>query len=154
MATSKIMTFAATATAGLPAPMSAPAYLSGGARGATLAADILNAVNELGAIECNIIVPLFSQDATADIAAGQTDPDSTYTIAAIDALLKSHCIGKVIQALIEIAFAFFLIMELSHNRKKLRRDLQAIAVLLHSKTLLKLIQLELSHNSSLGMLQL
>ena len=37
-------------------------------------------------------MPLFSQDATADIAAGQTDPDSTYTIAAIDALLKSHCL--------------------------------------------------------------
>jgi hypothetical protein len=92
MSVSRIMTFAATATAGLPAPMSLPAYLSGGARGATLAADVVNAVDDLASITCNIIVPLFSQDATADIAAGQTDPGSTYTIAAIDALLKSHCL--------------------------------------------------------------
>lgn len=92
MSISRIMTFAATATAGLPAPMANPAYLSGGARGATLAADIVNAVDDLSAITCNIIVPLMSQNASADIAAGQTDPASTYTIAAIDALLKSHCL--------------------------------------------------------------
>jgi hypothetical protein len=89
MSVSRIMTFAATATAGLPAPMANPAYLSGGARGATLAADIVNAVDDLSAITCNIIVPLFSQNAVGgDIPAGQTDPASTYTIAAIDALLK------------------------------------------------------------------
>lgn len=92
LSTSRIMTFSAVATAGLPAPMSLPAYLSGGSRGATLASDVVNAVNQLSAITCNIIVPLFSQDASADIAAGQTDPDSTYTIEAIDALLKSHCL--------------------------------------------------------------
>ena len=92
MSTSRLMTFSATATAGLPAPMSSPAFLSGGGRGATLAADIVNAVNDLSAITCNIIVPLFSQNASADITAGQTSPDSTYTIAAIDALLKSHCL--------------------------------------------------------------
>lgn len=92
MSISRIMTFAATATAGLPAPMALPAYLAGGARGATLASDIVNAVDDLSAITCNIIVPLMSQDATADITAGQTDPGSTYTIGAIDALLKSHCL--------------------------------------------------------------
>ena len=92
MSISRIMTFAATATAGLPAPMALPAYLAGGARGATLASDIVNAVNDLAAITCNIIVPLMSQNASADITAGQTDPASTYTIAAIDALLKSHCL--------------------------------------------------------------
>lgn len=92
MSISRIMTFAATATAGLPAPMALPAYLSGGARGATLVSDIVTAVDDLAAITCNIVVPLFSQNASADIVAGQTDPDSTYTIAAIDALLKSHCL--------------------------------------------------------------
>jgi len=92
MATSRLLTFVPTATAGLPIPMAAPAFLAGGARGATLAADIVNAVNSLGAINCNIIVPLFSQDATLDIIAGLTSPSSTYTIAAVNALLKSHCI--------------------------------------------------------------
>ena len=92
MSISRIMTFVATATSGLPAPMALPAYLSDGARGATLASDIVDAVDDLSAITCNIIVPLFSQDASADITAGQTDPSSTYTIAAIDALLKSHCL--------------------------------------------------------------
>ena len=92
MLTSRLLSFAPTATAGLPTPMALPAFLSGGSRGATLAADIVNAVDDLAAITCNIIVPLFSQNASADITAGQTDPGSTYTIAAIDALLKSHCL--------------------------------------------------------------
>lgn len=92
MATSRLMSFSPTATAGLPAPMSLPAYLSNGSRGATLAADIVSAVHALSAVTCNIIVPLFSQNASADILAGQTDPNSTYTIAAINALLKSHCL--------------------------------------------------------------
>lgn len=78
--------------AGLPAPTAAPAFLSGGARGATLAADIVNILNQIAGINCNIIVPLFSQDATADILDGQTDPSSTYTIAAVNASVKSHCI--------------------------------------------------------------
>jgi hypothetical protein len=74
--------------------MAAPAYLSGGARGATLASDIVNVVNSLGGAACNIIVPLFSQDATQDIIAGQTDPSSTYTIAAINELVKNECIEE------------------------------------------------------------
>jgi hypothetical protein len=92
MAISRLFTFAATATAGLPTPMAASAFLSGGTRGATLAADIVNVINSLGAVNCNIIVPLISQSATADILAGQTDPASTYTIAALNALMKSHCL--------------------------------------------------------------
>lgn len=78
--------------AGLPAPTAAPAFLSGGARGATLAADIINALAQMAAVQANILVPLFSQDASADIAAGLTDSGSTYTIAAINAATKSHCI--------------------------------------------------------------
>jgi hypothetical protein len=39
-----------------------------------------------------MIVPLFSQDSSLDIAAGITDSSSTYTIDAIHALVKNHCL--------------------------------------------------------------
>lgn len=90
--TSTALSFTPTATAGLPAPTTGGIFLTGGARGATLAADIINAINQLAGINVNIIVPLFSQDATKDILAGTTDASSTYTIAAINAAVKSHCI--------------------------------------------------------------
>jgi hypothetical protein len=89
--TSTAVTFTATAVAGLPDPASLT-YLAGGLLGPTLAIDIVNAIAQFAGIQLNIIVPLFSQDATADIAAGNTDPGSTYTIDAINELLKSHCI--------------------------------------------------------------
>jgi len=92
LATSTALKFTPTAQAGLPAVMASPAFLTGGARGATLANDIVNAIQQVAGVQCNIIVPLFSQDATADITAGQTDPGSTYTIAATNALVKNHCI--------------------------------------------------------------
>jgi hypothetical protein len=91
MNTSTALNFIPTAVAGLPEP-SILIYLSGGARGATSAADIVNVVAQLAGIQINIIVPLFSQNATKDILAGNTDPSSTYTIDAINELLKSHCI--------------------------------------------------------------
>lgn len=91
--TSQALQFVPTATAGLPSPNASAAYLTGGARGATLAIDIVNAVAQMAGIQCNIIVPLFSQDATSDIAAGLTDSASTYTIAAINAGVKNHCIA-------------------------------------------------------------
>lgn len=78
--------------AGLPAPTTMFAYLTGGLRGATQSADIVAVLAQMAGIQCNIIVPLFSQDATADIAAGQTDSGSTYTISAINAAVKNHCI--------------------------------------------------------------
>lgn len=90
--TSTAVSFVSTATAGLPSIMTSSAYLAGGARGATSASDIVNALDQLGGIQVNIIVPLFSQDATADIALGLTDSTSTYTIAAIQAATKNHCI--------------------------------------------------------------
>jgi hypothetical protein len=80
------------ATAGLPNPMVNPAFLAGGARGGTTAATIIQAIELLATIDVNIIVPLFSEDASADIIAGLTDASSTYTIAAINAATKSHCI--------------------------------------------------------------
>lgn len=92
VATSNALDFTATATAGLPSAMSSAAFLAGGAKGNTLAADVANAVLQLAGIQCNIIVPLFSRDATADIAEGLTESGSTYTIDAVHALVKSHCI--------------------------------------------------------------
>ena len=92
LATSTGVQFVATATAGLPAPMAAPAFLAGGTRGATAPSDIVNAVAQMAGIQCNIIVPLFSQDASEDIALGLTSSASTYTIAAVNALVKNHCI--------------------------------------------------------------
>lgn len=92
IATSRAVSFTTTAKAGLPSAMANPAFLSGGLKGATLAADVVNAVDQLTGIQCNIIVPLFSRDATADITDSLTDSASTYTIDAVHALFKSHCI--------------------------------------------------------------
>jgi hypothetical protein len=93
MATSVLtFTVGTGGTSGLPAPTAAQTFLAGGTRGATLAADIVNVLAQLGSISCNIIVPLFSQDATTDITEGNTDPSSTYTIAAVNAATKSNCI--------------------------------------------------------------
>lgn len=92
MATSRALEFSPTATAGLPSVMANAVFLAGGARGATLAADIVNALAQLAGIQVNMVIPLFSQDASQDIAEGTTDSGSTYTIAAINAATKSHCI--------------------------------------------------------------
>lgn len=92
VATSSNLSFTPTATAGLPNPMAVPAFLTGGTRGNTLAADVIAAIEQLAGINVNIVVPLFSRDATQDIAEGQTASGSTYTIAAINAAVKSHCI--------------------------------------------------------------
>ena len=92
VSTTALVTFTATAIMGLPAPMAAFVYLAGGATGGTANADVLNALDETANIQTNFVVPLFSQNATADIEAGLTDPSSTYTIAAINALAKTNAL--------------------------------------------------------------
>jgi hypothetical protein len=87
-----LFTVGVNGNAGLPAPMAMPVYLAGGTRGPTLAVDIVNVLSQIAGINVNFIVPLMSEDASLDIALGLTDPDSTYTIAAINAAVKSHCI--------------------------------------------------------------
>jgi len=89
---STALNFSSIAVQGLPAPMALAAFLSGGTRGPTLAADIVNAIDQIGGIQVNMVVPLFSQNASADIIAGNTDPASTYTISAINAAIKSNVI--------------------------------------------------------------
>jgi hypothetical protein len=81
----------ARAASGLPAPQTIT-FLSGGARGATSQANVTGAIDALQNVQGNFLVPLFSQDASLDIAAGLTDPSSTYTIAGINAYAKTHCI--------------------------------------------------------------
>jgi hypothetical protein len=87
---SSVLDFDATATAGLPDVMATKVFLTGGAKGSTSAADVADAVTDLEGINANFVVPLFSRNASADIADGLTDSSSAYTIDAINALVKSH----------------------------------------------------------------
>lgn len=89
-ASSGLVDFAATAAAGLPTTM-VKTFLSGGAKGSTSAAQVTAAFDALAKVRANFIVPLFSRDATADIADGLTEASSTYTIAGVLAALRSHC---------------------------------------------------------------
>lgn len=93
IAESAVLDFEASAAAGLPAEMAASQFLAGGAKGATTAADIANAVPSLEGVKVNFVIPLFSRDASEDIADGLTDSSSTYTIDAINALVKSHALA-------------------------------------------------------------
>jgi hypothetical protein len=90
---SAVVDFTADATAGLPAEMATVEYLQGGAKGATSAADIVNAIPALEGIKVNFVLPLFSRDASEDIADGKTDSASTYTIDAINFAIKSHVLA-------------------------------------------------------------
>lgn len=76
-------------TAGLPDALS-ETMLAGGARGATTAAEVVNALAKFEKFHVNSILPLFSRDATDDIADGLTDSLSTYTIAGIHQAVKTH----------------------------------------------------------------
>jgi hypothetical protein len=78
------------ANSGLPEVMDAAKFLSGGAKGSTTAADVVAAVDAVEELDTNFVVPLFSQDASADIIDGETESGSTYTIDAINAYVKSH----------------------------------------------------------------
>ncbi|HUX15401.1 MAG TPA: hypothetical protein VMW52_02955, partial [Phycisphaerae bacterium] len=79
----------ATALVGLP-DVASLAFLAGGSRGATSNADIGAALTALEAVKGNFVVPLFSRDATTDIAVGLTDSGSTYTIDSVHAQARTH----------------------------------------------------------------
>jgi len=81
------------AVSGLPAVVSATTYLSGGTKGGTTEAGIEAAITALEKLRVNFVVPLMSRDASADIADGETDSSSTYTIANINALVRTHVIN-------------------------------------------------------------
>lgn len=77
------------ASKGLPAP-AAVAYLAGGTKGSTTAANVVSAIDALEKIRGNFVIPLFSRDASEDIADGLTESGSTYTIDAINSYCRSH----------------------------------------------------------------
>lgn len=77
---------------GLPDQQGVPnaLYLSGGSKGATLSADIVEALSKFEKFRVNSVVPLFSRDASEDIADQLTDANSTYMIDAIHQAVKTH----------------------------------------------------------------
>lgn len=81
------------ALAGVPAVTLIPIYLTGGARGATTDLIYQAALTALEGVRGNFVVPLFSRDATLDIADGITDSASTYTIAAIHTSTRAHVLA-------------------------------------------------------------
>lgn len=90
---SSVVDFEFEAAQGLPEETATAIYLTGGARGATTAADIVNAIPALEGIKVNFVLPLFSRNASEDIAEGLTDSNSTYTIDAINFAVKSHVLA-------------------------------------------------------------
>jgi hypothetical protein len=64
--------------------------LTGGTVGATSSANITDGLEQLTKVRVNFIVPLFSRDATDDIADSLTDSSSSYTIASIHQSVKTH----------------------------------------------------------------
>jgi hypothetical protein len=87
---SSAVSFTATAVKGLPSSMASVAYLSGGAKGSTTGAQVVAAVDECETIDVNFVVPLFSRNASADIAEALTENSSTYAISAVNASVKNH----------------------------------------------------------------
>lgn len=90
-ASSGLVSFTQSTFVGIPSVL-VTTFLSGGALGATTQANIQSCLDALSGTRVNFVVPLFSQDATADISAGNTDPSSTYTIASTLAALNTHCL--------------------------------------------------------------
>ena len=91
MANSSLASIPAAALAGIPAP-SITTFFSGGAKGASTSGNVLAAIDALESVRGNFIIPLFSRDASLDIADGLTDSGSTYTIDAVNLAAKSHVI--------------------------------------------------------------
>jgi hypothetical protein len=77
---------------GIPAPNGVAVYLTGGSRGGSTNANFTGGIDALQKVRGNFLIPLISQDATADIPLGLTDATSTYTVDSINAYAKSHVI--------------------------------------------------------------
>lgn len=89
---SSLISMDARPAAGLPA-VTAATFLSGGAAGLTSNSAIVDALAALEDFDVNFVVPLFSRDATEDIAEGLTDASSTYDIASVHAAAKAHVLA-------------------------------------------------------------
>jgi hypothetical protein len=81
-----------SAVEGLPAETATGIFLAGGAKGSTSAANIVAALDKLEGINVNFVVPLFSRNSSEDIAEGMTESASSYSISAINAAVRNHCL--------------------------------------------------------------
>lgn len=79
-------------TEGLPDLETTMKFLAGGSKGGTTSNDITDALLALEGVRVNMVVPLFSRDAIEDISDEDTEAGSTYTIDAIHAATKAHCL--------------------------------------------------------------
>ena len=86
---SSLATLESQPATGLP-DARAEESLTGGTKGSTSPLDIVNALEKFQKFHVNSVLPLFSRDATDDIADGLTDSGSTYTIAGIHQAVKTH----------------------------------------------------------------
>lgn len=77
------------AGSGLPAATSTT-YLANGAKGPTLQADVIGAIDALENVRGNFLVPLFSRDASLDKLDRLTDTASTYEVDSINAYCRTH----------------------------------------------------------------
>lgn len=77
---------------GTIANLAAKQFLSSAARGASTNTLFQNGLDKLLASRCNTVVPLISQDASALISSGDTDPASTFTVDAVNLQVITHCI--------------------------------------------------------------
>lgn len=88
---SGLVELASEPISGLPQPSSL-SFLSGGSKGGTTQTQFTQAVDALENVVGNFLVPLFSNDAAVDIANGMTDVTSNYSIDAINAYCRTHCL--------------------------------------------------------------
>jgi hypothetical protein len=79
-----------TAVKGLPDQLSPAVNLTGGARSHSTSAMFDAGLTKALAEDINVIVPLISQDASDDIADGETDASSTYDVEAVHLALSTH----------------------------------------------------------------
>lgn len=86
---SNVAELVAPVAKGLPAALT-ETLLSGGAKGGTLTTDVVNALSKFEKFHVNSVIPLFSRNATSDIADSLTDASSTYTIDGIHQAVKTH----------------------------------------------------------------
>lgn len=116
-------TTVARAALGLPDATAAVSFLAGGAKGATTDALITAAIAACENVTGNFLVPLFSRDATLDIADGLTDAASTYTIAAINAAAKAHVHAQSAYAVQQNRQAVVSLADTFLNQKQAASDL-------------------------------
>lgn len=76
--------------AGLPELIAPNQFLSGGTRAGSTSANFVGAIDACQGVITNFMVPLISANASVDIAEGDTDPTSTYTVDSINAYLSTH----------------------------------------------------------------